>query len=145
MSDAVRDTIQVAAPPATVMEVITDIESYPEWQEEMRETEVLERDADGRPSRARLRVESKLVRTTYTLRYHYDSGVMAWELEEGDQLDDLRGSYAVTGDGQGGSEVTYELAVVPTMPLPGMLRRRAARRIVDTALRAMRERAEARA
>lgn len=143
MSDAVHDSIRVQAPPPAVMDVITDIEAYPSWQDEIKAAEVLATDAQGRPLRARFTVDAKVFQTTYTLGYRYDDDSVAWELEEGDQLEELIGAYHVRDAGDGTTDVAYELTVVPRIRLPGLVRRQAAKRIVDGALKGMKRRVEA--
>ena len=143
MSEAVQDSIRVQAPPDAVMEVITDVGAYPDWQDEMKAAEVLERDEQGRPLRARLTVDAKVIKTTYTLAYAYDGTSMSWELWEGDQLEELSGAYRLADVGDGTTDVTYELTVTPKFRLPGLVRRQAAKRIVDGALKGMKRRVEA--
>ena len=145
MSEAVQDSIRVQAPPDVVMAVITDVEAYPDWQDEMKAAEVLERDEQGRPLRARLTVDAKVIKTTYTLAYDYDDTSMSWELLEGDQLEELSGAYRLADAGDGTTDVTYELTVTPKFRLPGLVRRQAAKRIVDGALAGMKRRVESEA
>ncbi len=54
MADKTAQTIYIDADPATVMDVIADIGSYPDWVAEYKETEVLESDDAGYPKVARL-------------------------------------------------------------------------------------------
>lgn len=147
MSDAVRDTIVVAADLDTVFEVVSEVERYPDWQDEILEVEVLERDEAGRASRVWFRIDAKVFKATYTLAYDYDvrdgERVMSWDLVEGDQLRELSGVYHLTDQGDGSTDVAYELTVTPAIRLPGMVRRRAARRIIDGALGGVKRRAEA--
>ena len=49
MADKTAQTIYIEADPSTVMDVIADIGSYPEWVAEYKETEVLEADDGGLP------------------------------------------------------------------------------------------------
>ena len=67
---------------------------------------------------------------------------MRWDLAEpGSVITALSGGY-VLADADGGTEVTYDLAVNIRIPMPGMLKRRAERTIIDTALKGLRDRAE---
>ena len=50
VADKTAQTIFIDADPATVMDVIADIDSYPEWIKEYKEAEVL--DTDGEPDLA---------------------------------------------------------------------------------------------
>ena len=54
MAEKTAQTIYIDADPGTVMDVIADIDSYPDWVSEYKEAEVLEADADGYPKVARL-------------------------------------------------------------------------------------------
>ena len=47
MADNTSQTIYIDADPGTVMGVIADIASYPQWVSEYKEAEVLEADAQG--------------------------------------------------------------------------------------------------
>lgn len=142
MTAGVTDRITIAAQPADVMAVITDIAAYPDWQDEVSDAEVLDHDAAGRPLRARMTVDAKIFTTTYTLRYTCTDDKVSWELEEGDQLAELTGSYTLDDRGDGTTEVVYELTVEPRIPLPGLIRRQAAKRIADGALKGLRRRVE---
>ncbi|MBS2080340.1 SRPBCC family protein, partial [Mycobacterium tuberculosis] len=53
MAEKTTQTIYIDADPGTVMRVIADIDSYPQWISEYKEAEVQEKDADGYPKVAR--------------------------------------------------------------------------------------------
>jgi hypothetical protein len=53
----------------------------------------------------------------------------------------MSGSYALVKQ-PASTEVTYELSVDIRMPLPGMLKRRAEKVIIDTALKGLKSRVE---
>jgi ribosome-associated toxin RatA of RatAB toxin-antitoxin module len=132
----------VRAAPERVLAVIRDLDAYPQWQSETALAEVLARDEQGLPRRARFVVDAAGFRTTMVLDYTHTQTGMSWTLVEGDQLRRNDGRYEITDRGDGTSELTYELVVEPSIPLPGIIRRRAAKRIVDTALRGAKARAE---
>lgn len=142
MSDAVSDSIIVHADPDTIMEVIADFPSYPDWQEEIKEVEVLDTDEDGWATQVRYRVDAKLFSTTYVLAYAYTDTAMRWTLVEGDQVRKIDGAYTLEDQGDGTTRVTYDLEVEPAISLPGMLKRKAAQRIIDGALKGMKRRVE---
>lgn len=147
MSDAVSDSIVVDADADAVMEVIADFESYPQWQEEIKDVEVLETDDDGWGTMVRYTVDAKIFSTTYVLAYTYtdeaDGGYgMSWTLVEGDQLRKVDGTYRLVDQSDGSTLVTYDLEIVPTITLPKLLRRKAAQRIIDGALGGMKRRVE---
>lgn len=144
MGERVSDTTTIAAPADTVFEVITDLAAYPDWADGILEAEVLDTDAEGRPDRARFRVDAKVAEVTYTLRYTYDGHDMRWELVEGETISQLDGSYALDDQGER-TEVTYRLEVDVDLPLPGFLKKRAAKQILDQGLKGLKRRAEAEA
>lgn len=144
MSEAVSDSITVQADPDTVMDVIADFEAYPEWQDEIKNVEVLETDDDGWGTKVRFEVDAKVLSMRYVLGYTYGDNQMHWTLVEGDQLRKIDGSYLLHDQGDGTTLVTYDLEVVPAISLPKMLRRKAAQRIVDGALKGMKRRVESR-
>jgi len=77
------------------------------------------------------------------LAYEWDADVaVRWQLDEaGSTVTEMSGAYLLADEG-GATRVSYELAVATKMPLPGLIRRRAEKTIVDTALRGLKSRAE---
>ena len=53
MAEKTAQTIYIDAEPSTVMDVIADIGSYPDWVSEYTEAEVLEAYSAGNPKVAR--------------------------------------------------------------------------------------------
>lgn len=142
MSEAVADSIVINAAPREVMDVIVDIEDYPRWQSDIREVEILERDPQGRPARARFVVDARLLTAIYTLDYTYAEDGVRWDLVSSEQLRQLDGGYRVAGGGDGTTTVTYELVADPTISLPRLMRRKAAEHIVRGALDGLKRRVE---
>lgn len=144
MADKTAQTIYMDADPATVMDVIADIGSYPDWVKEYRETEVLETDANGNPKTARLVLDAAVLKDTMVLTYQWpaDGGSVTWTLVSSSLLKSLDGAYRLTPKGSG-TDVTYELAVDLMIPMIGLLKRKAERRLIETALKDLKKRVEA--
>jgi len=142
VADSVQDSIVVNADPDTVLDVVADFSSYPEWQDEMIEGAVLETGPDGRGTKARFVVDAKVVRATLVLAYTYTPTSMSWKLVESDRLRRNDGSYVLEDLGDGRTKVTYALEVEVGVPMPGMMRRQAAKRIVDSGLKGLKSRVE---
>ena len=142
VADSVSDRIVIAADPDTIMDVIADVEAYPDWQDRVRSVEVLETDDDGWATKARMVVDAKLFTASFVLAYEYTPDEMRWRMLEGDGLRRNDGAYRLRDLGDGRTEVTYELVVEPAIPVPGMLKRQAANAIVDAALRGLKDRVE---
>jgi ribosome-associated toxin RatA of RatAB toxin-antitoxin module len=123
------------------MAVIADVAAYPAWSDGVRSVEVLEEQGD-RPGRVRFSVESGPIKDTYELAYEWDGDAqVSWHLVSAGLLRSMDGSYRLTPAGPG-TLVEYSLTVDLTVPMPGMLRRRAEKSIVDTALRGLKQRVE---
>ncbi|WP_441957261.1 SRPBCC family protein [Mycolicibacterium houstonense] len=144
MADKTSQTIYIDADPGTVMDVIADIGSYPEWVAEYKETEVLETDEHGNPKTARLVLDAAVLKDTMVLAYEWpaDRKSVSWSLVSSSLLRALEGTYRLTPKGSG-TEVTYELSVDLIIPMIGLLKRKAERRLTDTALKDLKKRAEA--
>jgi uncharacterized membrane protein len=143
VSESVSDSIVVDADADAVWDVIADFEAYPEWQPDIKEAEVLETDDDGWGTKARFVVDAKILQAKLVLTYTYTDTTMSWVLVDGEGVRKNDGTYTLEPQGDGTTRVTYELEVVPSVPVPGVMRRRAARRSVEGALRDMKQRVEA--
>lgn len=144
MSDRVIEHITIAASPDAVRAVLLDFESYPQWATDLKAVEVIETDSEGRGTSVRYRAAGFGKSTSYTLGYDYsDPGVIAWTLTEGDITRKLDGYYElVEGDAADLTEVTYQLEADLIVPIPGFIKRRTQGRIMHTALRELKTRAE---
>jgi ribosome-associated toxin RatA of RatAB toxin-antitoxin module len=142
MGQSVSDSSNIEADVETIFGVITDLEAYPEWVEGMLETEVLSSDDRGRPRRARFRIDARIAEIAYTLEYSYDEPNLSWTLVEGEMVNQLDGAYGLTDLGDGRTEVRYSLDADVDMPVPGFLKKRAAKTILDQGLRGLKQRAE---
>jgi ribosome-associated toxin RatA of RatAB toxin-antitoxin module len=143
MAEHAEGSAEVHATPAEVMAVVAGFEAYPEWVAGMEEVEVLHRDRRGRGTRVAFRLRTPLGEQAYTLAYRYqprDAGV-TWTYVEG-TLEDLAGAYVLEPAGDGATRVTYRLEVALAVPLPGLVKRQAARQIVRSALSDLKRRVE---
>jgi ribosome-associated toxin RatA of RatAB toxin-antitoxin module len=143
VADKTAQTIYIDADPDTVMAVIADIDSYPEWVKEYKQTEVLESDGAGYPRTARLVLDAAVLKDTMVLEYEWpaDRTSVRWSLVSSSLLKSLDGAYRLAPKGSG-TDVTYELAVDLTIPMIGLLKRKAERRLTDTALKDLKKRVE---
>src|SRR5579859_6433653 len=142
MAGRTSSRIVIAAPRAAVMAVIADFAAYPQWASAVRAADVLARE-DGRASRVRFTLDAGVVRDTYVLGYDWDGdAAVHWHLAEpGSVISAMNGGYLLADHG-GATETTYELAVDVRIPIPGLLKRRAEKTIIDTALKGLKNRVE---
>ena len=143
MADRTESSTTITASPAKVMEVIADLPRYPEWSDGMKSVEVLTQYEDGRPGDARFVVDAGAIKDTYTLEYDWDGDEsVSWKLTEGGMLKAMDGTYTLTGNADGTTTVNYQLAVEVNIPMIGLIKRKAEKVIVDTALRGLKDRVE---
>ena len=142
MAEQTTSSIVVDAPAAEVMAVIADFPAYPEWAQGMKKAEVVEEGAGGRADKVHFELEAAPIKDSYTLAYDWkgDSSV-TWELVEGKMLKAMEGAY-VLRPSDPGTEVTYRLSVDLSIPMIGLLRRKAEKVIIDTALKGLKKRVE---
>ena len=142
MAEQTTSSIVIDAPATDVMAVIADFPAYPEWAQGMKRAEVVEEGTNGRAEKVHFELEATPIKDSYTLAYDWkgDSSV-TWGLVEGKMLKGMEGAYVLRPSGAG-TEVTYRLAVDLSIPMIGMLRRKAEKVIIDTALKGLKKRVE---
>lgn len=139
MARTVSDIV-VDAPAARIMNVITDFENYRHWATGMTASEVTAFDDAGRAHDVRFVLDSPPIRDTFVLRYDYrDEHQLLWCLASEDAaiLKAMDGTYTLDPITPEQTRVTYQLYVDLKIPLLGMLKRKAERIIVDTALKGL--------
>ncbi len=144
MAEQTESSVVIDASPQTVMEVIADLGAYPDWSDGITSVEVLSSGPDGRPTQARFHLASGPIKDTYELDYTWQGDTsVRWILTKGDMLTMMDGSYTLTDNGDNSTRVEYRLAVDVKIPMIGMLKRKAEKVIVDTALKGLRKRVDA--
>jgi carbon monoxide dehydrogenase subunit G len=142
MADQSTQSITVAAQPADVMAVIADFPSYPAWADGIRSCEVLSTYDDGRAQQVHFVIDAGVIKDDYVLEYAWSGDDRVdWHLVRGQLQRAQHGSYALRPAG-GGTEVVYSLTVDLAVPMLGMLKRKAERTIMDTALKRLKARVE---
>lgn len=135
------ESIEIGAPPERIMQVVTDIDSYPKWMDEFKEASVLDHDDKGRPARASFVLDAKIKTVRYILAYTYPDSGIAWQNEEGEDVKLIKGSYELTPSGDK-TTVTYNFEIDPGFPVPSFIRRQAVKMIVNRALHGLKKRVE---
>ncbi|MGH9040890.1 MAG: SRPBCC family protein [Acidimicrobiia bacterium] len=148
MADEAVEHINIAAPPERCFEVAVDFENYPRWATDVKEVEILDRDADGRGAKVRYGVSAMGQNIGYVLDYDYAGAPteFSWSLAESKVLTALDGTYRFDPDpaaGEAGTALTYRLAVDLNLPLPGFMKRQAAQMVISNALKSFKRYVEA--
>jgi len=144
MAEQTESSIVINARPAAIMTVIADLPAYPEWSDGIKEVTVLSVfEDDNRPADARFNLNSGAIKDIYDLEYDWDDDrKVSWTLTKGDMLTAMVGSYELTDNGDGTTTVNYRLSVDIKIPMIGMIKRKAEKVIVDTALKGLKKRVE---
>lgn len=131
-------TIAIEAPPDEVMAVIADMETYPEWVPEYKKVEVLRADSAGRITRARMVVEAAIIKGPHVLEFLWapNGKELSWTLTQSNTVRSLVGRYTLIPKDYG-TEVSYQLTIDLRVSVPGIIKRRAERAVIDTALKAL--------
>ncbi len=142
MADQSTQSIVVDAPAAEVMAVIADFGAYPQWVSAAKQVEVQQTGEDGRARRVRFVIDAGSVKDDYVLDYSWqgDSAV-TWSLVSSQLMKRQDGSYRLA-ETDGRTEVTYAITIDTKIPLLGMMKRKAEKVILDTALKELKKRVE---
>jgi ribosome-associated toxin RatA of RatAB toxin-antitoxin module len=143
MAEQTTSSIVIAAEPAAVMAVIADFDAYPTWAQGVKKADVVQPGADDRAKQVYFELDASPIKDAYTLSYDWhDPRAVTWTLVEGRMLKAMDGAYELDDHGDGVTEVTYRLAVDISIPMIGMLKRKAEKVIIDTALKGLKKRVE---
>jgi uncharacterized membrane protein len=142
MSDQSTQSIVIDAPAADVMAVIADFDAYPQWVSAAKQVEVVEPGDDGRARRVHFIIDAGPVKDDYLLDYTWDDDrKVSWTLVKGQMMKRQEGSYTLAENGDS-TEVTYSITIDLSIPMLGMIKRKAEKVILDTALKELKKRVE---
>ncbi|MFL6163091.1 MAG: SRPBCC family protein [Jatrophihabitantaceae bacterium] len=142
MADESTQSITIDAAPAEVMAVIADFGAYPQWAASVKSCEVTVPGPDGRAEQVAFKIDAGGIRDEYELAYDWqDDQRVSWTLVKGQMQRAQRGSYTLRA-AEAGTDVTYSLSVDLAIPMLGMLKRKAEKMIMDTALKELKKRVE---
>jgi ribosome-associated toxin RatA of RatAB toxin-antitoxin module len=143
MVDQAQSSITIAADKAAIMNVIADFPAYPEWAGFIKVAEVVAPGDDGRAKQVRFVLDAGVIKDDYVLEYDWSGDdEVSWHLAKGKLFKAVDGTYTLTEQGDGQTKVGYRLAVDVTIPMIGLLKRKAEKVIIDTALKELKKRVE---
>ncbi|HEU4514087.1 MAG TPA: SRPBCC family protein [Nocardioidaceae bacterium] len=141
-TDTATKTVEVAASLHDVLETIRDVESQPDWIPEILEAELLEVYDDDLPATARFKAAATVGTDEYTLSYEHADDQMSWTMLKGRLQTGQEGRYTLVPTAPDRTSVTYELTIHHNLPLPGFIRGRVIRGLVDSTLTGLQARVE---
>ena len=136
MSEFSENSIVIESPIDQVRSLLFDLAEYPKWSTSIKSVQVLESDAQSRPTKVRISVDAGVLRDQVVLDYDWSMapGELIFSLDDADLLTEMAGSYSTVEAGEGETKVTYKLKVGLSMPVPSMMRQKAERATIDQVL-----------
>ena len=143
MSSVSTSTVSITASADEVRAVLFDIASYPSWSTSFKSVTVLESDGQGRPTQVSMSVDAGALKDKPTLNYDWSAypDRLDFSLEDADLLTQMSGGLIVKDNGDE-TEVTFELTVALSMPVPDFMRTKAEKSTIDLALKQLKEKLE---
>ncbi len=142
-TDSATKTVHIQAPFADVLATIRDVESQVEWIPEILEVELLEAYEDSDlPATARFKASATVGTDSYTLSYEHQDDGMSWTMVTGKLQTGQEGHYTLEELAPGKTSVTYELTIHHNLPLPGFIRNRVIKGLVDSTLTGLKKHLE---
>lgn len=138
---AINETreVLIEASPQEILDVIADFGSMTEWSPAHQSAEVVEKDADGRPAKVKMRVKAAGITDEQVIAYTWGENKVSWTLVSSGQQRSQDASYTLTPDGDA-TRVKFEISVDPVVPLPGFVLKRAIKGTIDTGTEGLRKR-----
>jgi hypothetical protein len=145
MTDLSKSLISIDAPIADVQKALFDLDKYPEWSTQIKSAEALARDDQGRITKVKMSIDAGMMKDRLTLDYDWSQAPnkLSFSLDEADLLTGMDGTYTITSVDEDTTEVSYELEVSLSMPVPAMMRQKAEKATIDAALAQLKSHLEA--
>jgi ribosome-associated toxin RatA of RatAB toxin-antitoxin module len=138
MADQASSSITIDAPPEQVLAVIRDVEAYPEWTGGITKAVVQE----PGPAKVTFTMNKSGMSDEYTLDYDWKGDGVSWTLAApSNMMKSQKGSYQLAAKGDK-TDVTYVLTLELKIPMIGLMKRKAERMIIDSALKELKKRVE---
>ena len=137
MSEKSSSTIVIDAPLADVQAALFDIATYPEWLTSIKKADVLEKYDQGRAIKAKLSIDAGMMKDRVTLDYDWSAAPasLSFSMDEADLLTQMDGTYFIKALDEDSTQVTYELTVAVSLPVPEMMITKAQQQTIDAALK----------
>ena len=145
MANFSKSVITIDAPIEQVQKTLFELDKYPEWSTQIKSSEAVDRDAQGRVTKVKMSIDAGMMKDRLTLDYDWSQAPskLSFSLEDADLLTGMDGIYTITSIDEDTTEVTYELEVSLSMPIPAMMRQKAEKATIDAALAQLKSHLEA--
>lgn len=141
MSQKSTATVVIDAPLAEVEAALFQIDNYPQWSSSIKKVEVIERDSENRICKAKLSIDAGVMKDRVVLEYDWSSapGTLSFSMDEADLLTQMDGAYSLKSIDADSTQVTYELEVAVSLPVPAMMITKTQQQTIDNALKELGE------
>jgi ribosome-associated toxin RatA of RatAB toxin-antitoxin module len=141
MSQKSTSTVVIDAPLADVQAALFSIESYPEWLTSIKKVDVIERDSQNRITKAKLSIDAGMMKDRVVLDYDWSAepASLTFTMDEADLLTQMDGTYTLKALDADSTQVTYELEIAVSMPVPAMMITKGQQQTIDAALKELGE------
>jgi hypothetical protein len=145
MSEFSRSVVTIDAPIADVQKTLFELDKYPEWSAQIKSSQALDRDDQGRVTKVKMSIDAGMMKDRLTLDYDWSQAPskLSFSLDEADLLTGMDGIYTISAIDEDTTEVTYELEVSLSMPIPATMRQKAEKATIDAALEQLKAHLEA--
>jgi uncharacterized membrane protein len=145
MANFSKSVVTIDAPIEQVQKTLFELDKYPEWSTQIKSSEALDRDDQGRVTKVKMSIDAGMMKDRLTLDYDWSQAPskLSFSMEEADLLTSMDGIYTITSIDEDTTEVTYELEVSLSMPIPAMMRQKAEKATIDAALAQLKSHLEA--
>ena len=145
MTDLSKSLISIDAPIEAVQKALFELDKYPEWSAQIKSAEALARDDQGRITKVKMSIDAGMMKDRPVLDYDWSQAPnkLSFSLDEADLLTSMDGVYTISAIDADTTEVTYELEVALSMPVPAMMRQKAQKATIDAALAQLKSHLEA--
>jgi hypothetical protein len=145
MTDLSKSLISIEAPIEAVQKALFELDKYPEWSAQIKSAEALARDDQGRITKVKMSIDAGVMKDRPVLDYDWSQAPnkLSFSLDEADLLTSMDGVYTISAIDADTTEVTYELEVALSMPVPAMMRQKAEKATIDAALAQLKSHLEA--
>jgi uncharacterized membrane protein len=144
MSDLSSGTITIDAPIGEVQSALFELAKYPEWSTSIKSVEVIATDDQGRLTTGKFVIDAGMMKDKVTLDYDWSETPtkLSFSFNDADLLTGMEGSYSIKKIDEDTTEVTYEMGVEISMPIPAMMRKKAEQATIDQALQQLKSHLE---
>ena len=144
MSELSTGTVTIEAPISEVEAALFELAKYPEWSSAIKSVDVLATDDQGRLTTGKFVIDAGMMKDKVTLDYDWSAAPakLSFSFNDADLLTGMEGSYSIKKIDDDTTQVTYELGVEISMPIPAMMRKKAEQATIDQALQQLKSHLE---